>query len=165
MSFGSHVPMLLKCFEQSDGPVLEMGTGIFSTPILDMLCKQRQKRHILSLENDPKWFAETHKEYQSPYHDVVLVQDWDNAPIEDKFWGLALVDHRPKNRRRVDILRLKYRAYFVIIHDSQPDSEQRHYRYHRIYDHFRYRYDFTECLPHTTVLSNYNDLGGISWET
>ena len=163
MSFGSHLPMLMKCFEFSDGPILEMGIGEFSTPILNMLCAMRQKRHILSLENDREWFEEYRKKYESDFHKFRFVENWADEDIESIFWSVALIDHRPKNRRRKDILRLKERAYLLVLHDSQPDSEQRHYKYDEIYPHFKYRYDFKDCLPHTTVVSNYSDLKEIRW--
>ena len=151
---GSHVPILCKAFENCDGPVLEMGSGLYSTAILDMLCRQRKKRRILTLENDPEWFEKAHAKYQSDYHDVVFVEDWDDAPIDDTFWSLALIDHRPARRRHVDMIRLKHQAYYVMAHDSELE-DHRAYRYDKAYPHFKYRFDYKETLPNTVVLSNF----------
>jgi len=155
---GTHLAILLKCFELGDGPILEMGTGQFSTPILDMMCKRRQKRWILSLENDPEWYAINKAKYESDYHKFMFVQDWDAPPIMETHWGLVLIDHKPALRRKTDIVRLKHRAHYILCHDSEPEIE-RFYRYDRAYPHFKYRYDYEECEPFTTVLSNFSNLG------
>ena len=34
----THLPLLTRAFDESEGPVLEMGTGYFSTLYLDWLC-------------------------------------------------------------------------------------------------------------------------------
>jgi len=159
---GSHLPILCKAFEHSDGPILEMGTGYWSTPILDMLCKLRKKRHILSLENDPEYYEINKAKYQSSYHDVKLINDWDNAPIDDNFWGLVLIDHRPALRRKTDIVRLRLKAYYILAHDSEQEINQ-FYRYDRVYKHFKYRYEFKDCPPETTIFSNFSDLKELHW--
>jgi len=158
---GTHIPILCKAFEQGDGPILEMGAGLFSTAILDMLCKVRQKRHILTLENDREWYEQTRENYQSDYHDVVFVEDWDKAPVEDTFWGLVLIDHRPSYRRVADIIRLKHKAYYILVHDSEL-ADHKVYRYDKALSHFRYHYDYKECLPNTMVFSNYSPLQELS---
>ena len=155
---GTHLPILLKAFEMGDGPILEMGTGHFSTPILDMMCKRRQKRWILSLENDPEWFEINRAKYESSYHKFIFVKDWADIPIEQTHWGLVLIDHRPAHRRHVDMIRLKHRAHYILAHDSEL-ADHRAYRYDKAYPHFKYRWEYQDCEPFTTVLSNFSDLG------
>jgi len=45
----------------------------------------------------------------------------------------------------------------LIIHDSEPEINK-FYRYDRIWDHYRYRYDYKKFKPYTTVLSNKIDV-------
>ena len=157
---GSHLPILIKVLQLSYGPVLEIGMGLNSTPVLHWLCKEAG-RELLSLENDPKWL-EPNKAFEEGLHRVEFVSDWDKAPIflpdEDRRWSVVLIDHRPALRRRIEALRLKDRADYIILHDSEPEID-RFYRYSGIYKHFKYQYDFTIVgKPHTTVLSNFEDV-------
>jgi sensor histidine kinase YesM len=146
--------MLIKCVERSTGPILELGMG-YSTMILHNLC-ELDKRKVYSYENDPKWYVEN-LIYRADYHHQILVTDWDEIDIEDKYWSVVLIDHRPAKRRRVDALRVKDWADYVILHDSEPEID-RFYGYKRIYQHFKNIHHDTRQRPYTTVLSNFKDL-------
>ena len=50
----THVPLLVRVFEMSEGDVLEMGTGYFSTLILKWLCEMHD-RTLYSFEGSRKW--------------------------------------------------------------------------------------------------------------
>ena len=154
---GSHIPILLKAIENSDGPILEMGSGAWSTPILNMMVNVRQKREILTLENDRKWFEKNRKEYESDFHKFLFVEDWDKAPIYDTFWGLVLVDHRPARQRHRDIIRLKHQAYMVLAHDTEPEINQ-FYRFDRCDKHYRFKLVYDDIKPNTTVYSNFSEM-------
>ncbi len=153
--YGSHMPILARIMDQTEGQVLELGMGLFSTPLLDLMCAEK-KRPLFSYDNDPVWFKENRK-WESDYHKVFFVEDWDTVPIEKEHWSVAFVDHKPARRRRAEIKRLAKHADFVIIHDSEPESDK-FFKYSWVYKHFKYRYDYTNCRPHTTVLSNTFDL-------
>lgn len=148
----SYLPMLIKTVELSTGPIIELGMG-FSTVVLHMLCKQ-SKRHIYSYENDTKWWKQN-IQYLSDYHDIIALDNWDI--ITPRPCGVLLVDHRPAIRRRIDALRFKDFAEYILLHDSEPEID-RFYRYSGIYKHFKYRYDYRKCTPNTTVVSNLSDL-------
>ena len=154
---GTHLPILCKAFEEGDGPILEMGVGLYSTAVLDMLCKVRQKRTILSIDNDEEWYRFAREKYESDYHKFLYVDDWADAPIDDTFWGLVLIDHRHAHRRHKDIIRLKHKAYYILAHDADPEREQV-YGYYRANDHFRYQLLYKECQPNTLVFSNFSPL-------
>jgi len=154
---GSHLPILCKAFEYGDGPILEMGSGAWSTPILDMLVRRREKRKILTLENDKVWYEKVKRTYQSDYHDVLYIQDWDDAPIDDTFWGLVFIDHRPALRRKTDIVRLKWQAYYILAHDTEPEINQ-FYGYDRVEKHFKYNFLYDDIKPNTTIYSNFSKL-------
>lgn len=139
----------------SDGPVLEMGMGLYSTPLLDLMCRQ-EKRRLVSYDNNPLWFKEN-EIWKSDFHELYFVTDWDQADIEHTHWSVALIDHKPSARRKDDVRRIMNNADYILIHDSEPEANP-FFRYTWIYRFFKYRYDYTKCKPHTTVLSNFIDV-------
>ena len=153
--YGSHLPILLRLVDLTAGPILELGTGGYSTAMLDLMCRQT-KRKLVSYDNDPKWHKDN-LQWQSDFHDIKLIQDWDKAEIDSIHWSIVLIDHRPALRRRVEAVRLKDKADFILLHDSEPEID-RFYRYSSIYKHFKSRYDYTKVKPNTTILSNFVDI-------
>lgn len=160
--YSTFLPVLMEVMERTTGDVLELGPGVFSTPVLHWLCK-KMKRRLLTIENDEKWFNFCRRYYQSSHrqpirHRFIFVKNWDDAsdPI-NKEWDVVLVDHSPSKRRVVEIRKLAGLAKYIIIHDSDEQKE-RVYHYSTIYPLFKYRYDFKEVEPATTVLSNFIDL-------
>lgn len=156
--YGSHLPVLVKLLYITDGPVLELGSGWCSTPVMHWLCVPK-KRLLVTYENDPGMHRIVHQ-YNDEYHHVLLIDDWDNADIERQ-WDIAFIDHAPSERRKVDIARLSNFAKYVVVHDTSWKVEK-HYQYSQIWGLFKYRYDYTDAKPYTTILSNYNDLKDIS---
>jgi len=149
LRYGTHIPVLVKIMAQTKGPVLEMGCGFSSTPLLFWLC-QEQGRQFISYENDEKWINKVG-------YPITYVKDWDKAEIEKTHWSLAFLDQRPGERRYLDALRLKDKADFIVLHDSEPKMDI-YYQYSKIYPSFKYRFDYTKFLPNTVVLSNFVDV-------
>ncbi len=154
--WGSHIPILIKCLELSEGPVLELGMGASSTILLHSLCFA-QDRLLVSYENDGR-FIEQFKNFQTPTHQIHFVEDWAKIDI-DKPWAVALVDHKPALQRKEEIKRLTD-TLFVVVHDTQERADE-HYGYEEIYPLFKYRYDYTKFENQTTVLSNKDELKNI----
>lgn len=160
-NYGTHLAPLIQAVNKTDGNILEMGTGIFSTPYLHYQ-GLLSKRHVTSYDNDKAWMQRysssdyhAHK-YEGDYHSFIYVEDWDQADIE-KPWDVALIDHSPSERRIVDIQRLAPFAKYIIIHDSN-ERHERVYHYSRIYPLFTYRTDWEGDANRATVLSNLVDL-------
>lgn len=149
---GTHLPVLIKLVSMTNGPILELGGGIYSTPFLHWACFVN-KRELVTYENDPQWYSKTLTHYATDFHQIILTKNWDNIPIE-RPWDIALVDHAPASRRIVDITRLADHAKFVVIHDSEGRLN-RTYNYPSIYPLFKHQYHFREIRPHTSVLSNF----------
>ena len=152
--YGSHLPALIRLVEITEGPILELGIGLYSTPYLHYACLP-SKRELTSYENDEAWFK-TFKDCRTNFHEVNLVEDWDSLMF-DKFWDIAFIDHGPDDRRKDEALKLRNNANYVILHDSDPENDDL-YKFSEIYRYFKYRADYTECKPHTTVLSNFMKL-------
>lgn len=156
---GSHIPILTKVMALSDGPVLEMGMGPFSSPILHWLCLDK-KRQLFSYENNPNWFKKN-SVFKRHFHKVTFVENWDDVDIENVHWGVVFIDHAPNDRRIVDIKRIANKADYIIMHDS-GDYQDEHYRYNEIYPLFKYRYNYERQKPYTTVVSNFKDLSNLN---
>lgn len=159
MKYGSHIPVIVKALSLTSGDVLEMGAGLTSTPFLHWMTSPF-KRKLVTYENDPEYYNGL-RQFQDDYHQVLLIDDWDKAEIE-KNWDVALIDHAPNERRKIDIARLKDYARYIIVHDTYHKQEH-HYDYNSIYPLFKYRFDYNPMgdryyMPYSTVLSSSVDL-------
>jgi|SRR3990172_2974089 len=153
--WSSHLPVLVKVMENSTGDVLELGMGLFSTPLLHWMCND-QGRRLVSYENDEKYF-DLDLTYRSRLHEVKLVRGWDDADIENQHWGVVFVDHAPARRRKIELKRIADKADIIICHDTD-DSTNRFYRWHWVFPKFKYQYRYEKASPNTTVLSNTVDV-------
>ena len=153
----SHVPLLVRVFTLSEGDVLELGTGYFSSLILKWM-STLSHRKVFAYENRQYWDKKA-KEKQTEFYKVKLINSYNDAPIERK-WGMAFVDHGPNSRRVVEIKRLADYADYIVIHDTNPEWDDI-YHYSKIWKLFKYRYDYKLYHPHTSVVSNFKDLSNI----
>lgn len=154
--FGSHLPVLFKLLQVTDGDVVEFGGGWCSTPVLHWLCVP-YRRKLVTYENDPSFYNMLH-EYKHEYHDLIFVEDWDKIEIE-KPWDIALIDHGPAERRKYEVMRLANCAKYIVIHDTLW-KEEKHYQYRPVLSQFKWRYNYMEVRPRTSVVSNLVDLTG-----
>ena len=148
----THIPILLACLRHTSGPILEMGAGFFSTPLVNAFAVGRIARTI---ETDGPWYSTlapicTQRPVYAHQHQFVFVPDYAQATVEDHFWSLVLIDHGPAERRKIDIERLRGRCQILIAHDSECDA----YGYGPVLDKFKYRYTYSRLHPWTTVVSD-----------
>lgn len=150
LNYGSHLPALMACAAVCDGPILEIGSGNFSTPCLHALCSA-MGTPLVTTELDDNWRAEF-MEFDTPGHKVMKQTDALLAELAALRWGVVLVDDAPDTR--IDRLNMFYgSARYVLHHDSNfPQYDQvlkewvaAHKCHHRIYAP---RYG-----PHTLVVS------------
>ncbi len=145
--------MLIACVGRTfdaDGPVLELGCGIGSTPLLHEIVA-RSGRRLVSLENNPEYlFSDLGRDN----HEVRLVEEWANAPEMNQSWDVALVDHAPGESRVEAIMLLQNGARLIVVHDTGIIT----YGYEDVFGEFRYRHDDRRGRPWTTVVSNFDDL-------
>lgn len=155
IKYASHLPVLTKIVENTNGPILELGIGVYSTTYLHWACFPK-KRRLTSYDNTEKW---THyfRDCRSDFHDIKFIDDWDKLAI-DQFWDIVLIDHDPSNQRGITARKFANSAKYIILHDSEPESDST-YGYSEIYPLFKYRFNYTLYKKaHTTVLSNFVDL-------
>lgn len=152
-NYTTHMTMLIKVLLMSDGDVVECGGGVFSTPLLHWMCKFMD-RELITYENDPAYYAFEHT-FQSRQHRIRFVEDWDKINTKTHR-GMVFIDHHPPKRRMVELLRFKDSADYIVIHDTERLS--REYNKSEIFEQFKYRYDWKDCKPWTSVVSNYKNL-------
>jgi len=152
-AWSTHIPMIGSIFVKSTGPILEMGCGYYSTYMLHEMCKHG-KRKLVSLEEKLDW-VKKFMFLNNEFHLVQHVKDWSSFSLIDEFkWGMVLVDHAPGERRKFDIERLKDKADYLIVHDSQEAG----YKYETVLPSFKYRFDYKLLSTWTTVVSNIHNL-------
>lgn len=154
VGLGTHLPLLMRVMEITQGRVAEIGAGYFSTPYLHWQT-YLQKRNLVTFENDLK-FLSFFDRYKTNWHELVSVTDWDAIDLSGE-WSVALIDHAPAERRIEEIQRLADTCDYLVIHDTEGRREH-HYHYRDTLATFKYRKDFTLVRPHTSVVSNRNNL-------
>jgi hypothetical protein len=152
----THIPILMRIMDNSTGPVLELGTGHYSTTLLKWMC-ELQDRKLVSYEDSLRWYNKNLKN-KAEFQDIIFTEDWNTVDIV-KPWGVVFIDHARRYRAKHAALLANY-AQYIICHDTQLDQNKR-YQYSKIYSLFKYRYDYTKLIPYTTVLSNFNSLDWI----
>jgi len=138
-----------------DKPVLELGVGWNSTPLLHWMCKEKGLL-LRSFESDPEWLelfrsfeSESHK---LSHHDFMTELDFGGG------LGLVFVDHRPSRKRRSSAKFYADKADFIVLHDSDL-ADNPAYKYTPIYGNFKYRFEYKNVdKPFTMVLSNKIDI-------
>jgi hypothetical protein len=163
-NYGTHIHPLTTAVLNTTGPVLELGCGDFSTPILHEICKQ-QRRHLLSCDTSKEWI-ELFLDLESSMHTFKYVpvysNDWDADPKphlwneigNDRVWSVVFIDHRPAAQRKVDIARFASNAEIIVVHDTEESG----YEYESVFPTFKYRFDYMRYAVRTTLVSNTIDV-------
>lgn len=153
MNRGSHLPILMKLVQVTSGPILELGSGIYSTPFLHWHCFLT-KRLLITYENNPQYIGYA-LQFKTDFHHVYFTSDWDLVYL-NRPWSIAFVDHSPAERRAIEIRRLIH-ADYIVAHDTE-NSQASKYGYNSILKLFKYCYKFNEIRPNTTIFSNKHDV-------
>lgn len=157
--YATHLCALVGAVARTTGPVLELGAGEYSTPILHELC-EASGRVLWSVDHEADWLGVFRARFETDTHKFVHVADTRGTWIDWRIaWDVVLVDHRPAWIRRDAIEECLVRPYgptYVVAHDTEP--AQRHlYDMDRVLSMFRYRREFFDdspAMPWTTVVSN-----------
>ena len=76
----------MKILQMTQGPVLELGCGLYSTTYLHWICFPT-KRPLVTYENNPEYF-EFLKEHETDFHKVHCIAHWDDIDISQP-WSVA----------------------------------------------------------------------------
>lgn len=148
--YATHLPMLMGMMSRTAGPVLELGCGYYSTPILHEICKF-QKRLLVSVEEKPDWLKQF-AELKTAGHEFCLSDDRAAVlqMLENIDWGLVFIDNEPVEYRKLDIDRLRKNADCFVIHDTENAA----YQFEPVLRTFKYRFDYKFLTPWTSVVSD-----------
>lgn len=147
----SHLALLYLSLCLTKGPVLELGSGEYSTKKLRLYCLDHN-RQFNTYDGNWEWAQKTGSEY---------VADWDWHDLWTKHYGIAFVDHAPAPIRWRSIKLLFDKADVIVVHDSQGDPE---YLLDRVFYLFVHRLDDKSSIPWTSALSNSVDLNAFNGE-
>jgi predicted O-methyltransferase YrrM len=159
--YATHRPVLLAAVLRiPDGPILELGAGDGSTVALHEVA-QATGRLVITCESDRTWF-ERFAQLGVGSHAVVHVDSWellDNVIFQAIPFGVAFIDHAPVERRIIDAEWLAKRARVVVAHDTNSEDY-----YKRIRGLFKHHATYARQLPWTSVLSNFVDVSGWTFD-
>lgn len=144
--YSTFIPLLLDVLGATDGLVLELGGGAFSTPLIHWVCHD-MGRKCVTYEHDHDYYWALRR-FRNKNHSVVEVSNW--ADMKYPKANVAFVDHDGK-RRGESVMKLKDTTDYIVIHDS---DKEKNYGYDKVFGDFKYRADWTDYKPWTTVLSN-----------
>jgi len=143
----------MKVLPLTTGPVLELGTGMYSTCYLHWACFPT-KRTLVTYEGQAAWmdFAQ---QFAADFHTVQHITDWDAVDLSAP-WSVVLVDHDIANVLRGKAVEKVAHAEYVVCHDSNRPGK---YGYDVVFPQFKYQWQHRVGRnPYTTVVSNIHDL-------
>ena len=153
-NYGSHIPVLCRCFtelRESNGNVLELGAGDFSTPLTHEFCINR---NLLTLDSNEQWVEKF--KYLSTYKHVIRkVNGWKDLKAYKEMWDIVLVDQLPGEYRRYSIDALANNAKLIICHDTENWDNV--YGYKFVLPSFKYLVEYKWHSTRTMVVSNFID--------
>ena len=168
-AYGGHAVLLFAALYATDGAVLELGSGLFSTPIIHNVAVVQQGRDVFTVDADSDWLQQF-TAMGGPHHSFGLVspeysnesfrylqfkpahfQDWED--VWEQMYGLVFVDQAPAFERRKDIQRRRNASDVMVVHDTDT---MEFYDYEPLLSTFPYRYKFRHnaIKTYTDVISD-----------
>ena len=138
--WASYLPDLAACLLATKGPVLEVGAGAWSTPMLAAFCRAA-RRPFVSIDED-------HAFCRDPTRWANYSVELPNLALEK--WSVVLLDHSPGWRRPADAMLFRDSAEFIVSHDYAGEQEE---GYAPLLGHWRHRRVSSTFSPKTLVLS------------
>lgn len=134
-------------------PILELGCGHYSTPILSSIAKATDRElHVVASE--PIWAGFFRED---PQHlELISPENWPILTFS-AMWGMALIDHEQNELERVSqLLKLSEKAKVAIFHDANCLDEQSGI-WQLLNCTYKYIYHYTRYHPTTAIFSNHID--------
>lgn len=149
--WGSHLMPLMACCAASNGAVLEVGMGDYSTPLLHSYCVAAG-RLLVSVETNTEW-REKFRWCETPNHRIPFINDYSDLRIfMHQHFGVVFLDQSHGDRRAGDAMLFRDSAEYIVIHDAQADDVMGPLK--TILPQFQFNRMYDRYFPHTMVLSN-----------
>jgi predicted O-methyltransferase YrrM len=156
----THIPLLASVVATArPGPVLEIGVGRGSSPLLVELCRA-MGRDLVGLDSDLKWIDEIGDALDYPIHHVA---NWTQLPglLEVSLrgpWSVIFIDHGPAEARLPVLKACRGHAEFIVCHDTHNPGYL--VGFDDYLDTFKYRSDYTGMAAQTSVVSDVRAYAG-----
>jgi hypothetical protein len=110
--YATHLDALVTVALASEGPILELGCGDYSTPVLAAIARQQGRRFLVQA-SDKAWA----KRYES--HAEIQMVNWAAWEPPAGEWGLVFLDSEESTRERIERLPvLATITKTVVLHDA-----------------------------------------------
>lgn len=159
-NWDNYKPFLWEALEATKEGVVEMGVGNGSTKVLHDYCNDNNRK-LTSYEYDFEWFKKF-KHLKTDLHNIIYVDgDWDQVSRNHENVSVLFIDHSPGHRRKEDIKLFSDKAYILIVHDTELESD---HGYQMIKEISKFKYiKHIEVVngARTTMCSNFIDVNGL----
>ena len=159
--WSTHIPLLASVIATArPGPVLEIGVGRGSSPMLVEMCRA-MGRELVGIDQDAGWLDEIR---DLSYPRLVHMPNWDALPAwlrnEDphKHWAVIFIDHGPGEARLPVLKMCKGWAEFIVCHDTFNPGYL--VGMDDFLATFEYRSDYTLMTSCTSVVSDVRKYAG-----
>lgn len=131
------------------GPILELGCGNYSTPILNQICNL-QKRNFKIISSNKNWLEKY--DYVS---NKELITKWESYIFKEKY-GMVFLDNEQLTIKRLELIPKIFNiTNTLVVHDADMMSKWENWA--------AYTFDkkitwFKRYKPHTAVIQNENFL-------
>ena len=150
------------------GNILEIGAGVFSTPVIHNICSHH-KRNCVSVDNDKKQLNKFIHYNKTMFHTIQYADDLITYG-DNKIWGLVSIDHTLSAERYKNAISLAANAQIVVLHDAEMTNEK-YFKYEKnnVQGYYRYMCKFSlirneksKQYTSTLIMSNYIQLYSLS---
>jgi hypothetical protein len=183
--FSTHQPLLVAALLKTQGPILEIGGGNYSTPLVSAFANA-QRRETHTVETNAA-MHELLKRFSSEFHKIWQVSGYDFAPdgrfmprtdttraqyieIQARFladfckerpqrWSVVFIDQAPGYLRVPAIEHFADIADFIVTHDTEMVEA---YGFEPCLSTFRHRWDSRLQVPYATIVSNSHSCDGFA---
>lgn len=159
--WGTNIPLLASVVGCTHGPILEIGSGSSSTPLLVEMARGAGRR-LVTLDSNAEWLAHNsdlgHPELRH-FKDWTKLRDelrrlegaTDATSSAEAYWSVAFIDNDPGPSRLENAKVCASRCEFLVVHDTLNTWFE---GMDAFLDTFEYRYDYTAMTACTSVVSN-----------
>lgn len=119
--YATHLAPLVETALATDGPIIELGCGDYSTPILAAIARHKGNA-FSAMTSSREWGARFEGLCR-----IIYVDNWLDVVFPDEI-GLAFVDNEQKTRDRIlHLPALRNRASVVVLHDIENCMARGHW--------------------------------------
>lgn len=148
--YGTHSATLKEAVMRSEGPMIEVGAGMHSTPMLLQISKETG-RPLVTVERQREWtipYVRRAVQLGIAYRTTAFLEIGVSA---FQRFGVALVDGAADERAKA-VEALLPKCDYIVVHDTEKLEDYPGLK--EIMVRARFRYDVIDVEPWTTVVSD-----------